>query len=197
MRKRLFWTARQTWIRAAAVCLCALLLTACGGRSAPSAGTAAGAAAAEAAEPAEEAASSGRPDWHRYLGEEDYLGRLVALTLETDSDGVLGIRHRRVARFEDLIANAGVPVVLCFYDQLADHAHRLIPDVEQLAEAYEHRACFLLITPDAHEGLFSLMERDQLPVVYWVERGAIAGSAKGWTAETVSALRRAIEGAGS
>lgn len=192
MRKALFRVIPRALARTAAMGLCVWMLTAC----VTACGLNQSTSSVPAAEPDRAAASTERPDWHRYLGEEEYLGRLVALTLEPDADGIVGIRHRRVARFEELIANTRVPVVLCFYDQLADHAHRLIPDVEQLAETYEHRACFLLITPDANEALFNLMEREQLPAVYWVERGAIAGGAKGWTEKTVSALRQAIEGAG-
>ena len=85
--------------------------------------------------------------WHDYLGPESYLDDIVALTWEGDEDGVVGVRHRYVEDLEGLVGGAGVPVVVIFYDHLAEHAHHLMADAESLAEHYRSKACILLVTP--------------------------------------------------
>jgi len=141
----------------------------------------------------EKAADEQGVHWHDYLGPEIYLDSLVALTWEGDEDGIVGVRHRVVEDLPGLVGNAEVPIVVIFYDHLAEHAHHLIAGAESLAEFYRAKACILLVTPDAEVPLFADFDRQLLPTTYCIMNGSRQDQLQGWDDEVIQSIREFIE----
>lgn len=182
---------------------------ACGSSEEKSGGGSGTAASADGQAPAESQASNdeapadgakdrpqathGAKAWAPYLGEDAYLAPLIVLTWEKDDDGVYGIHHREVVDLEGLVANAGVPVVITFYDQLADHAHMTIANMEQMAETYRGKACLIMVQPEAKDPFLSHFDVTVLPTIYYVKNSQILGHQRGWDKAILDTMRTFCE----
>lgn len=131
--------------------------------------------------------------WQAELGDEAYLGPMVVLSYETDyEEGITGIFHRQVKGLSNFIGQTKVPILVVFYDPLAEHAPYIISEMEKLAEQAKGDAAILLVTPEAKDDMLSMFERTLLPTVYMVKNGAVQGDLRGPDETGIKQLRKFI-----
>ncbi len=170
-----------------------LIAVACGRTTSP-----AGSAADGKIAPTTELDEGGRAqpsgeDLTPYLGEAVYLAPLIALTWETDNEGFSGINHREVKDLEGLLTAAKQPILLSFYDELADHAHRLIPALEQLAADYRNKAHVILAQPTAEADILAYFDKGLLPVTYLIQDAEIEATHQDWSDEVLTAVKSDLD----
>lgn len=119
------------------------------------------------------------PNWYANLGDDDYLGDLIALTYEQNDDETTGVHHRSVTHLDQLLADVQVPLILTFYDDRADHAHQLLPFMENLAATYPQDVCIILVKGQIQVPAFQQLDRQWLPMTYWIKDKRIIGHEKG------------------
>jgi hypothetical protein len=127
--------------------------------------------------------------WQAELGDEDYLGDMVALAYMTDEEGLTGIRHRKVRDLGAFTGKTEVGIVMAFYDPLAEHAPPVIAEMERLAEQHPEDLAVLLIAPEAEDPFLKMFDRQLLPCFYMVKGGEIRNSVKGIDEENLQKLK--------
>jgi hypothetical protein len=130
--------------------------------------------------------------WQTLLGEEMYMGDMVALSYETDEEQVTGVRHREVLDLGEFVGKTLVPIVLVFYDPLAEHAPSVIMQMERLSEQAGEAAAILLITPDAEDDFLTMFNHEWLPMFVMVKDGAALDEIVGLDDQTIARLNEFI-----
>ncbi len=130
--------------------------------------------------------------WQTLLGEERYMGDMVALSYETDEEQVTGVRHREVLDLGEFVGKTLVPIVIVLYDPLAEHAPNVLMQMERLSEEAGDDAAILLITPDAEDEFLTMFNHDWLPAFVMVKDGATLEEIAGLDDQTIVRINEFI-----